>query len=61
MADTKQRLYELLKPADIRRRLTRCAKEYLFWTGLLAVAEEVGQPDRDTKQRDTADSEVSNG
>lgn len=57
MPDTKQRLREVLNPSDIRRRLSRCAKEYLFWTKLLAIAEEV-QPNRDQNRRDSAESEV---
>lgn len=58
MSDERRWLLQTLQPTEIRKRLARCAKNYLFWSGLLSFVEETLRGTESAKPSRSVDREV---
>lgn len=58
MSDERRWLLQTLQPTEIKKRLARCAKNYLFWSGLLSYAEEILRNTGAEKPSRSVDREV---
>lgn len=58
MDDAVQRFLAVVKPSEIRERLSTSAADYVIWSSLLALAEEAGN-DHESHGCDSDESEAS--